>query len=176
MADLLTHAAVGLLLKRGQHAARQRTGAADRPLHLASFVAGNLLPDLLSRLPVAITSQLHSHGLKLPPVLLHGFGPLHVPAGMALASLALSLAFRREQRAAVFGNLFVGMLCHLALDLAQSHAGAGYLVAFPLSKTPWELGWIGTEATVPVAIPLLLLALWSWRGRLPRSSPPPESP
>lgn len=157
MADLVTHGALALLLKRGQLGLLP-----DRALHLSSFVAGNLLPDLLARLPAMAFMAIQARGAPVPPLLLHGWGVLHVPSGMVLAALALALLFPRDQQRAVFANLLAGMLLHLAVDLLQSHAGAGYLLAFPWSTTPFELGWIGSEATVFVAPALAAAAALAW--------------
>ncbi len=155
---------MALLLKRGQQAA-----APTRPLHLASFVAGNVLPDLLARLPAEAFILVQKAGLPVPPVLLHGWGPLHIPSGMLLASLALCLLFPRDQQRAVFANLLGGMLLHLAVDVLQDHAGAGYLLLFPFSTAPYELGWIGSEATVFIAPLMALAALAAWWGPLQRA-------
>jgi len=161
VADLITHGCMALLLKRGQDKLWP-----DAPLHAASFVAGNLLPDLLARLPAELFTVAASRGVAVPPILLHGWGPFHIPAGMALTSLMLSLLFPPAQQRAVFWNLLAGMLLHLATDLLQSHAGAGYLLLFPLSKQPFELGWIGSEATVFVAPLLVVLTVVAWRRSL----------
>ncbi|RME22072.1 MAG: hypothetical protein D6798_16680 [Deltaproteobacteria bacterium] len=161
MADLITHGCIALLCKRGQQALRP-----DAPLHLASFVAGNLLPDLLARLPAELFTLAAARGAFVPPLLLHGWGPFHIPAGMVLTSLMLALLFPPAAQRAVFGNLLSGMLLHLAIDLLQSHAGAGYLLLFPLSTRPFELGWIGSEATVVVAPLLVVVTAFAWRDRL----------
>jgi len=50
------------------------------------------------------------------------------------------------------------MALHLALDVLQSHHGAGYMLMFPLATGSFEFGWIGSEATVPFALPLSGLA------------------
>lgn len=176
MADLITHAALGLLFKRGQRALWP-----TRPPHLASFSLGSVLPDLLGRVPADTAVALASHGLRVPDLLLYGWGPLHIPAGMVSLSAGLSLLFRSDQRRAVFANLLGGMLLHLLLDLFQDHAGGGYLLLFPLSDRPYELGWLSTEGTLWLAPVLAGLALWAWGGRHPLRrlralSPGPPTP
>jgi hypothetical protein len=154
VADLVTHAAIGLLIK-----------AATGRRHAAAFVAGTLLPDLLSRLPSMIFSAARVL-VEVPPLLIYGFDPLHTPVGMLLSAYAISLLFVAEQRRGVFCNLLAGMLLHMAVDLLQSHLGVGYPLLFPFSTRSFELGLIGSEATVPLAIPLALVAgvVWRWRG------------
>ena len=164
MADLVTHAAVGVLLK----AATSRT-------HAAAFIAGALLPDLLSRLPSMICSAARVI-VDVPSLLIYGWDPLHTPVGMLLSAYAISLLFVAEQRVGIFWNLLGGMLLHMAIDLLQSHLGVGYPLLFPFSTRAFELGVIGSEATVPLALPLALLAAWAWRRGQPPVSPPDSPP
>ena len=154
MADLVTHAAAGALVKAG-----------TRGPHAAAFIAGNLLPDLLCRLPAMVCTGVNQHVVELPPLLLYGWSPLHMPAGMLLSAWLLSLLFGADVRRGVFWNLLGGMALHLGLDMLQSHLGVGYALLFPVSYQTFELGWIGSEATVPVALPLAALAWWLWRRR-----------
>ncbi|MFT4979933.1 MAG: hypothetical protein ACI8S6_005845 [Myxococcota bacterium] len=154
MADLVTHAAVGVLVK-----------AITRGPHAAAFIAGNLLPDVLSRLPAMLCSGIDQHIVRLPPLLLYGWNPLHMPAGMVLAAWLLSMLFDSSVRRGVFWNLLGGMAVHLGLDLLQSHLGVGYALLFPLSHQTHELGWIGSEDTVLIALPLALFAAVLWRRR-----------
>ena len=151
MADLVTHAAVALLLK-----------AATSRRHAAVFVAGTLLPDLLSRVPSMIISASRAF-IDVPNLLIYGWDPLHTPAGMVLSAYAISLLFVAEGRRGVFVNLLGGMFLHMGIDLLQSHLNVGYPLLFPFSTHAYELGLIGSEATVPFAIPLALLAAWVWR-------------
>ncbi|MFT5686485.1 MAG: hypothetical protein ACI8RZ_007441 [Myxococcota bacterium] len=158
MADLVTHAAVGLLIK-----------ATTSRRHAAVFVAGTLLPDLLSRLPSMVCSAARVV-VEVPSLLIYGWDPLHTPAGMLLSSYAISLLFTADQRRGVFLNLLGGMLLHMAVDLLQSHLGVGYPLLFPFSTRAFELGLIGSEATVPLAIPLAALAVFVWRRGQSESS------
>ena len=72
-------------------------------------------------------------------------------------------------------NLLGGMLLHMAIDLLQSHLGVGYPLLFPFSTHAVELGLIGSEATVPLALPLAVLAVWVWRRGQPADVPSAES-
>ena len=152
MADLVTHACVALLFKAG-----------TRGPNVPAFMAGTFLPDLLGRLPRVLLEPVHAHVAPLPPVLLDGWEPLHLPVGMVISAWAVALFFAPGQRRAVLGALIGGMGLHLAVDLLQNHFGAGYLLFFPCSLWPFEIGWIGTEDTVfivPFLVPLTALIWW----------------
>ncbi len=154
MADLVTHLATAFFWK-----------AATRRPHLTSFVLGVALPDLVGRAPVSALQSLHRHGVTAPDRLVEGIAVLHLPLGFVPVTLALALLFEERRRAAVWMNLLGGCSLHLALDLTQHHVGKGYMLLFPFTDWDFELGWIGSEATVPYA-PFLLpisLMLWAWR-------------
>jgi len=68
-------------------------------------------------------------------------------------------------RRGAFANLLAGCLLHLGLDLLQFHTGSGYPLLFPFSDWHWELGLIGTEATVPWSLPLALVGGMAWWAR-----------
>lgn len=140
MADLITHGCVAILLKVATGGRRVRT-----------FVAGALLPDLLSRAPAMVMSSVNARFEALPDVLVYMWAPLHLPAGMVPAALLLSLLFPEDQRRETFVALLGGMMLHLALDLLQSHYMPGYRIFFPLSPLGVELGLIGSEDTVRLA-------------------------
>lgn len=160
MADLISHACAALLWR----------AARPRP-HTPSFVAGNLLPDLLARVPAIALTRLHDQlGVAVPEGLIYGFSPLHLPVGMLLSSYALALLFPAGERRGVFRALLSGMALHLAVDLLQNHYGAGYALFYPLSLYSWELGWMGSEDTVYLAPPLVALTALVWRRRLRAAS------
>lgn len=161
MADLITHGCTALLWR------------AWRPReHTPSFVAGSLLPDLLARVPSIGFTRLHDGlGWPIPDGLIYGFGPLHLPIGMALSSYLLSLLFPAPERRGIWAALFKGSLLHLAVDLLQDHYGAGYTLLYPCSMWDWEAGWLGSEATVVLAPPLVVLTALVWRRRARPSSP-----
>ncbi|MCB9777697.1 MAG: hypothetical protein H6742_03965 [Alphaproteobacteria bacterium] len=166
MPDLLTHGAAGLLVGWGLLG---RRAGPWTPV----FALGCLLPDALARVPGILTGEIHTKLHPLPDLLLYGFEPLHQPAGMALAAAALAAAFADGQRLRAFVALFGGMSFHLALDLLQHHEGAGHLLLFPLSDQSCELGLVGSEDSVYVAVPLALMALvlgwWRRRSQAPRA-------
>ena len=117
------------------------------------------------RAPVSALQSLHRHGVTAPDRLVEGIAVLHLPLGFVPVTLAFALLFEERARAAVWMNLLGGCFLHLALDLTQHHVGKGYMLLFPLTDWDFELGWIGSEATVPYA-PILLpisLLLWAWR-------------
>lgn len=167
MPDLITHGSVALLLGFAL------VGRRRAPL-LPLFVAGTLLPDVLARVPAIVFGELHSKLTPLPMGLLYGWDPMHQPFGMALAASIFSLLLPPTGRARAFLLLLGGMLLHLALDLLQFHEGAGHMLLFPFSERTWEIGVIGSEDSVLVAIPLALLAalVAVLRRRIPR----PERP
>ena len=160
MPDLITHGASGLLL--GIAWVRHRPA----PL-LATFVAGNLMPDLLTRVPAIMAGEIDAKLVTLPRLLIYGWEPMHQPAGMAVAAVALSLLFEPAWRARVFVALYGGMLLHLLMDMFQFHEGAGHMLFFPVTTRSYEIGLVGSEASVFVALPLALAAglAWWWRRK-----------
>ena len=66
VADLITHGCVALLVKAG-------TGGPQ----VATFVAGTLLPDLLSRAPSIALTRLRGLGLPVHEALIYGWTPTH---------------------------------------------------------------------------------------------------
>lgn len=163
MADLVTHLATAFFWK-----------AASRRPHLTSFVLGVALPDLVGRAPVSALQSLHRHGVTAPDRLVEGIAVLHLPLGFVPVTLALALLFEERARAAVWMNLLGGCFLHLALDLTQHHVGKGYMLLFPLTDWDFELGWIGSEATVPYAPILLPISLMCWAWRRPKGGPEGE--
>lgn len=152
MADLVTHLGTALLWK----------AASGKP-HLVSFGLGVVLPDLLGRAPVSVLQKLALQGVPVPGALVEGVAVAHMPIGMVLCSALLASAFVDRQRRAVFFNLIGGCALHLALDLTQTHLGKGYFLFWPLSDWDFELGWIGSEATTPFALPIFglgVMAMW----------------
>jgi hypothetical protein len=92
-----------------------------------------------------------------------------MPIGIAVQSWMVAMLFREEQRRVAFWNLFAGGMLHLGVDLLQFHFGMGYLLLFPFSNWDYEVGWMGSEATVPlvpVLLPLTVAAAWfRWKQR-----------
>ena len=118
------------------------------------------MPDVFSRVPAIGLGWIHVHLTPLPVQAMTLWQPLHQPLGMLLLAYFLCHFFEAQGRVSVFLNLLGGMALHLGLDLLQDHHGVGYQLAFPFSEGVWELGLIGSEATVPIAIPLALVSLF----------------
>jgi len=142
------------------------------------FVAGAVLPDILSRAPSTALGMVHSHLIPLPSLLLYCWGPLHLPSGILLYSLALTMLFPVFQRRAVLTALLAGATLHVLLDLTQRHVGLGYPLLVPFSSRDFEWGLVGSEASVPWApwFALVTLALWGWLHRKKQPSPPGTPP
>ena len=157
VADLVTHMATALLAKAA-------LGTRNTP----TLLLGVVLPDLAGRVPVVLGLAAVNAGLPVPDVLVYGWGVLHLPFGMLPLCFLLSQAF--VERRAAFGNLLAGCFLHLALDELQFHIGSGYPLLFPFSTWHGELGWIGTEATIPWSVPLASLGLGAWRWRRKREA------
>jgi len=160
MGDLVTHLCTALL------------PAAFLPQrrYVVVVALGTVLPDLGSRvIPVALDRLF---GSVLPDAFFYPFGILHEPVALVLVCVLLALAFVEEQRRAVFGALILGVALHLGLDVLQDHHGEGYYLLAPLSLGRFELGWMGSEATVKIAGPLILLTALAWAIRLWRTPPP----
>jgi hypothetical protein len=156
VADLVTHTCVAYLAK----------AIPNRP-HIATFVLGTCLPDLLGRVPSMGLTVLRWALPAIPEWTIYVWVPFHMPIGVALSSFLLAFAFPAPVRRVASLNLLGGGLLHLAVDLLQHHFGVGYLLLFPFSWWDFELGWIGSEDTVklvPVLVPLTL-AVWAWRRR-----------
>lgn len=170
MADLITHGCTAIIAK----------SCTRRGDHVAVFVAGTCLPDLLGRVPSMALTRIRWDVPGIPEWAVYVWGPLHMPVGVAAMAFAFSFVFGVEVRRTVFLNLLGGGLLHLAVDLVQFHFGVGYLLLFPLSMWDFELGWIGSEATVrvvPFLVPFtILIARWRWgRARRKDGSSPPTA-
>lgn len=162
MADLVTHACVATL-------ARLPFGV-DRP-RLFVFVAGSLLPDLLGRGPELVFTQLYVLVPAIPVWTSQVFGPLHLPVGILITSALLAPRFARPPPPVAFGELMLGGLLHLGLDLLQSHLGVGYILLFPFSTETWAPGRFSRDGTVPFVPLLLVLTALVWRQRPPVRAP-----
>jgi hypothetical protein len=121
-------------------------------------------------------------GWPVPNALIVPWGVLHEPIPLALVCVLLaSCAVERERREVFFG-LVGGCALHLALDLFQDHHGHGYYLLAPLWLGRFEVGWIGSEATVPLAPWLAAATALTWLARRAigqaraRSSPPGSTP
>jgi len=155
MPDLLTHAATAYLLKRVLSPRR----------HLVPFLLGSALPDLVSYLPLAITSATPvlarelAQGTQVTSTALplwiehvpEFFYPFHGILPFLLLCGLLAFLVPAADRRGVFLNLLLGGLLHLGMDLLQvNHHQHSYLL-FPFSWRAYSLGWIGTESSLSVA-------------------------
>lgn len=160
MADLVTHIATGLLFK-----------GATRGRHMPLFVLGTVLPDVCGRVVGMALSKLDPL-FAVPDGLVYGPGVVHMPLGMLAFTLGVAQLFRPDQRRLVFANLLGGSALHLAVDVLQRHTGTGYPLLFPFSQWHWEAGLLGSEATVPYALPALAIGALIWWWRRPKPAPP----
>jgi hypothetical protein len=168
VADLITHGCVAFLAK-----------APSARTHVAAFVAGTLLPDLVSRVPSAALSRIARTVAPIDPTFIYCWDVLHLPVGMLGLAFALAQLFPAAvRRARFFWNLFGGMLLHLAVDVMQSHLSSGYLLLWPFSTAGFELRWMGSEDSVfPRAVPRPPhVAIWRWTGARTGSRPLPRPP
>jgi hypothetical protein len=123
---------------------------------------GAVLPDLCSRLPSTSLDILIRAGAPVPRWAPHLFTPMHMPYGALLGCLILALLFHERERAAILGWLVAGVALHFGADVLQDHHGEGYRLLFPFDLGKYELGWIGSEATVAWAPWLALVTAVAW--------------
>lgn len=154
MADPLTHLCTALLPK-----------ALIGGRHTGAFAIGAVLPDLLSRVPSMLVERAIVAGAPLPAWSPHPFSVIHQPVGAAVTCVLLACLFREEDRRAVLGWLLGGAALHFAADVLQFHHGVGYHLWYPVSTARFELGWIGSESTVPLAPWLAALTAVAWGVR-----------
>lgn len=158
MADLVTHVCTGLL-----------PAALFRPRLAVPLAVGTVLPDLTGRVPQMALALLD---VRLPVRILWALDVAHTPVAQTLLAVALGQAVVARQRRETTAWLLVGVALHFALDVLQDHHGNGYHLGYPLTLTRYELGWIGSEATVAWApwIALVTLAVWGARLKERRSA------
>jgi hypothetical protein len=173
MADLITHTCAALLCKAVTCGAVSRETdpkAWPLPPTVATFVLGTCLPDLFGRVPSMALTTLRWSLPSIPEWTIYVWGPLHMPFGILVMSVLVAQLFGEGARRTAAVQLAAGGLLHMAVDLLQSHLGAGYLLLFPFSMWDFELGVIGSEDTVRI-VPLLLpltIAVCVGRWRAPR--------
>jgi membrane-bound metal-dependent hydrolase YbcI (DUF457 family) len=140
--------------------------------HPALLAVGVSLPDMASRLPSMVLDIVDKKLVPLPDWLIYPWGALHSPIPAATACALIALLFPEDLRRTAFLWLLAGVALHLGFDVLQFHHGEGYQLLFPFSLVKLELGWIGSEATVPVApwLALLTAAIWAFRGLRDRRS------
>ena len=154
MGDLVTHLCTALL----------PAAFLPRSRFLPLVALGTVLPDLGARVvPLGLDRVF---GSALPDEVWYPFGVLHEPAALLLICALIAFAFVEEQRGHIFGALTLGAALHLGLDVLQDHHGEGYYLAVPFHLGRYEWGWIGSESTVTVALPLGLVTGGAWALRL----------
>lgn len=151
MADLVTHLCSGALV------------ALPAPRWLVPLCVGVTLPDITGRAPQMAFAMLD---VPLPNRLLWAFDVAHQPLPQVLLAGVFALWFRAEDQRRVLLGTLAGVALHFGLDVLQDHHGHGYYLWFPISEARWELGWIGSEATVSWAPWLLLVTGALWGARL----------
>jgi membrane-bound metal-dependent hydrolase YbcI (DUF457 family) len=160
VADLVTHIASGLL-----------PAALFAPRWMGPLVLGTVLPDATGRVPqMAFAILDRTVGLPMPDSVLWAFDVLHQPLPQVLIVSMVALAFAAEDRRTAWFGMLLGVALHFGLDILQDHHGQGYHLFFPASVERFELGWIGSEATVHIApyigaVTLVVVAVRLWQLR-----------
>ncbi len=155
VADLITHLATGLV-----------PAALFAPRWMAPVAIGCVLPDATGRVPQMGFAILgRTVGLPIPDPVVWAFDVLHQPLPQVLCASIVALAFAAEDRRTAWFGLLLGVALHFGLDVLQDHHGQGYHLFFPASTERFELGWIGSEATVHVApyVGVAMIAVVGWR-------------
>ncbi|MDI6793511.1 MAG: hypothetical protein QME81_11710 [bacterium] len=138
MPDLVTHSGVAYLIYK----------LFSRRRYLIIFLAGTILPDVITRIPYFLVESGYDWL----------FVPLHTPVGMTLVCLWLSYFFEECERKPVFVNLWLGSLLHLGMDLLQYGIIPQHLLLFPFSLKRYEIALFSAEASMYI-IPLWLILI-----------------
>ncbi len=118
---------------------------------VTALAVGTAVPDLAARLPAVGLGMIRRAGAPIPGSADAVFEVCHMPVGIVLTSILLGTLVHPDQRRSATTALVLGGALHMAMDVLQNHFGNGYYMCFPFSVSRWELGWIGSEATVPLA-------------------------
>lgn len=140
MPDLLSHALLGHAIHRLRPAA-----AATRPGAYTLVMAGSLLPDLVSWLPMNFYLKLEA-ALDLPSEPERYFPPMHSPMLVVLWCLLLALLFVPPLRRPALAALLLGAAGHVGLDLLQLKYDGGYLVFYPLDLRRHQIGLVPQDS------------------------------
>ena len=156
MADLVTHLCTALLPK-----------ALFGGRHTAVFALGTAMPDVVARVPgLALGLVL---GDAVPEPLIRVVEVAHQPLGSALMCMVAAWVFPQQDRLRAMLCLTAGAWLHLAVDVLQDHQGQGYFLLAPFHLGRFELGCMGSEATVAWAPWLALITAVAWAVRWWRS-------
>lgn len=150
MPDLLTHTLSAALVHKPF---QKRTG-----VHfLLFFVAGNMLPDIVSRVPMILMPEWTPF-----------FEPYHTILGSTLWILVFIQFFREKISGQMFLPLFSGTLLHFFLDSFQKNIfGVGYRLFYPL-EAEFGFGIIWPEDSVYFLPVLVLLVFLFYRKKFAR--------
>lgn len=168
MPDLITHLS-SVLLPGAVLVALLPNGHKLRGT-VALCALGTVLPDLTSRLP-GLVLELVAPVLRTPAWVGTSLGVFHMPVGMLCVGIWLTALFVPQHRKRAAVALAVGMTTHLGLDMLQDHHGFGYVLFWPFSGSTFELGCIGSEASVPWAPVWAGLTALAWIGVWARRAP-----
>ncbi len=164
VADLVTHLCTALLPAVLLSAPR------------ATWLAlGAVSPDLAARVPGLALDVIRRLSVPIPSNIEAPFAVMHMPIGILCGAVLAVQVVHVEQRRQALLWLLAGGALHLAVDTLQDHHGHGYFLLFPFSTERYELGWMGSEATVAWAPWLALLTAlvwamrWAWQRYAARS-------
>lgn len=122
------------------------------------FILGNILPDIVSRLPEIVLGRF----LKLPVE--YFFSALHSPSLLFIVSYLASFFWTQDNRKVAFFYIFFGTQLHFLLDVFQDQFHDGiYMPYFPLNLQTIEIGNLPTTYSLlafPILFPLIIFFLW----------------
>jgi hypothetical protein len=149
--DLVTHVAANFLAGKAARAGRA----------LPAFIAGAVLPDIVSRAPAIVDYRFGGLG-----------APFHSFFGLLALCYAIALLLPEKERRLNFAWLTAGAFLHLGLDALQRHLGPGLPLLFPFSWWTYSRGLFWPEDSLLAAGPLtgivLLVVGWEKRNRVTR--------
>ena len=124
----------------------------------ACFVFGNILPDIVSRIPEIVLVRF----LNLPGE--YFFGALHSPSLLVIVSYLASFFWTQGNRKIAFFYISFGTQLHFLLDVFQDQFHEGiYMPYFPLNLQTIEIGNLPPTYSLlafPVLFPLIIFFLW----------------
>ncbi|OGL47606.1 MAG: hypothetical protein A2161_15470 [Candidatus Schekmanbacteria bacterium RBG_13_48_7] len=136
MPDLATHSLLATILQR----------VTREKISLILILVGTILPDILSRAPIILSSHLEWMAV-----------PFHSPIPLFVLAYLVSMLFQEQSRKQVFISLLTGMYFHLFLDMLQWHvADHNYFWLYPFSQFQFELGLFDSN-TVFTFLPFLII-------------------
>lgn len=115
--------------------------------NMTFFIAGAVLPDLLTRVPASVLPQSSLN---------YFFLPLHSPLPLLVVNYAIVLFFPARKRKSCFWWLNGGVLLHLLADSLQIHMGPGYYWLYPFSWSTYHWGLFWPEASLYL-LPFLVI-------------------